>query len=935
MRGVRIRRAGLSFWRRSSSTAIPPLGLLRLRSALDRRVLGHDDLKEALLLALVSKEHLYCEGPPGVAKTLLAESVAELTGLRTFTYQMHRDTRLHELVGDTVIVRQTSPDGGEVIRQSTRPGGILTADVAVLDDITRAPGFALNALFRVLNERRFSGGGEASDIRLPLVSAIATSNPAGNLDDGASYYVRQRDSNAWYRVRSGWHRCATRSSPPCALRRCSLTAARDFDSHRTAQAESLDPASLDRFALQVQVQGLVEGRSWVEAERLVEMLQQTSAADGCSSGGGAGTGTGGDERGADGAIGAAAEAATAWDDVDERTARMEMAAALRLAHHSLPRVVFGPEVASLLIGLLKRVTEEILQGAVAGASDGLDSFGGLDKGSASSRRPMLTDRTFLAKAPRLCKASAILAGRDRCEPDDLQVLRHMTAFRLPAELHAKLPTLIEEVIETVRREGGGEGGAATAGAGGSSAPNDGQQPAEGAPSGGGSKAGKAGKEGEEGEAGEAATQPTKASGGALADEVASGTKMASSGESLTSDGPLGGEDGRSAHGGHDAREQPTHKIEADAASGPVGAKETVEEAATKAVQMTAMLGALPFLAAVGAVEACMARSGKMMSAERQSRAAQAAAQADAHVLPLVAAVDKRFQAEGRAGGMRSRSAAAAARTSCPGGNPVAWRAAPSLAELEAAEADATDAALWAADPAPSLPHCVLRWQAPPPTGGRIAILRDVSASMHGARSAWTSAVVAAVIRLCQARSLSVTLLEFNHTIISPAAMSSAASSNAPSAPPASPAATAATAAAAAAAASSAASFTRDYGWLCRAASRQWSDGGTNLQLALSTAIGRFCEQQHGAASASRHEIRHALLVTDGISTVGDPTLAAERSLAQRLKLRVHTVYVNGHEEGSDEVELPPALVQLARATGGLACSAVINDEDGSVRLKAM
>ena len=79
------------------------------------------------MLALVSKEHLYCEGPPGVAKTLLAESVANLTGLRTFTYQMHRDTRLHELVGDTVIMRQQSPDGGEVIKQSTRPGGILTA----------------------------------------------------------------------------------------------------------------------------------------------------------------------------------------------------------------------------------------------------------------------------------------------------------------------------------------------------------------------------------------------------------------------------------------------------------------------------------------------------------------------------------------------------------------------------------------------------------------------------------------------------------------------------------------------------------------------------------------------------------------------------------------------------------------------------------------
>ncbi len=50
---------------------------------------------------------------------------------------------------------------------------LLTADVAVLDDISRAPGEALNVLLRLLNERRWHAR------PIPLLTAIATGNPTG------------------------------------------------------------------------------------------------------------------------------------------------------------------------------------------------------------------------------------------------------------------------------------------------------------------------------------------------------------------------------------------------------------------------------------------------------------------------------------------------------------------------------------------------------------------------------------------------------------------------------------------------------------------------------------------------------------------------------------------------------------------------------------
>ena len=121
-------------------------GLIALRGAMDARVVGHDDIKHAVLLGLLSKEHVYIEGPPGVAKTMLAEVIVQAAGLKPWFYQMHRDTRLSELIGDSVIIREPHDGGsggaGELIRHEYLRGGILTCELCVLDDISRAPGEA-------------------------------------------------------------------------------------------------------------------------------------------------------------------------------------------------------------------------------------------------------------------------------------------------------------------------------------------------------------------------------------------------------------------------------------------------------------------------------------------------------------------------------------------------------------------------------------------------------------------------------------------------------------------------------------------------------------------------------------------------------------------------------------------------------------------------
>ncbi len=184
----------------------------QLQKEIDKHIIGHKEVKTALLLGILSREHIYIEGPPGTAKTMLSEIVASCAQLKFFFYQLHRDTRLSELVGDMVISKEAN-DSEEIIRQKIVKGGILTAEICLLDDISRAPGESLNVLLRILNERKFF------EDSLPLMTAIATSNPTAD-----EYYN-----------------------------------------------EPLDPANLDRFVIQIKSVGTSYKRDWELAENIISL----------------------------------------------------------------------------------------------------------------------------------------------------------------------------------------------------------------------------------------------------------------------------------------------------------------------------------------------------------------------------------------------------------------------------------------------------------------------------------------------------------------------------------------------------------------------------------------------------------------------------------------------------------------------------------------
>ena len=195
--------------------AIPELE--RLRAALDLAVHGQDDAKLGLLLALLAREHAYLEGPPGCGKSALARALASASGARRAELAFHRDASAAELLGE-VHLRRESRAPGERIAIELALGPSASAELLLLDDLSRAPGEALGSLLRVLAERRFAGRA------LPLETAIATAGPP------------------------------------------------DLESY----ADPLEPTQLDRFAIQLRMRGLVGARRFALARALLDRELEAS-----------------------------------------------------------------------------------------------------------------------------------------------------------------------------------------------------------------------------------------------------------------------------------------------------------------------------------------------------------------------------------------------------------------------------------------------------------------------------------------------------------------------------------------------------------------------------------------------------------------------------------------------------------------------------------
>jgi len=139
---------------------------------------------EGALAALLARQHVLLLGPPGTAKSMLADELCKrLGGARYFQWLLTKFTTPEEVFG-AVSLRALEQD--EYRRVTTHK--LPEAHVAFLDEVFKASSSILNALLTLLNERRYHNGRDS--VAVPLLTVFGAANELPEEDELSAIYDR-------------------------------------------------------------------------------------------------------------------------------------------------------------------------------------------------------------------------------------------------------------------------------------------------------------------------------------------------------------------------------------------------------------------------------------------------------------------------------------------------------------------------------------------------------------------------------------------------------------------------------------------------------------------------------------------------------------------------------------------------------------------------
>ena len=154
--------------------AVEELALARqqILNQIEKRVVGQQEVIEHLLVSLFARGHCLFVGVPGLAKTLLISTLADVLNLSFNRIQFTPDLMPSDITG-TEILEEDRSTGRREFRFVRGP---LFANIVLADEVNRTPPKTQAALLQAMQEYRVTAGGQTFPLDLPFL-VFATQNP--------------------------------------------------------------------------------------------------------------------------------------------------------------------------------------------------------------------------------------------------------------------------------------------------------------------------------------------------------------------------------------------------------------------------------------------------------------------------------------------------------------------------------------------------------------------------------------------------------------------------------------------------------------------------------------------------------------------------------------------------------------------------------------
>ncbi len=138
-----------------------------LKNEIHKVIIGQDDVVDQVLISIFSRSHCLLVGVPGLAKTLLVNTIAETLGLSFNRVQFTPDLMPSDIVGSEIL---------DETKQFKFIKGPLFSNVILADEINRTPPKTQSALLEAMQERKVTAAGTTYTLPNPFF-VLATQNP--------------------------------------------------------------------------------------------------------------------------------------------------------------------------------------------------------------------------------------------------------------------------------------------------------------------------------------------------------------------------------------------------------------------------------------------------------------------------------------------------------------------------------------------------------------------------------------------------------------------------------------------------------------------------------------------------------------------------------------------------------------------------------------